>query len=219
MLWDYRIRTPPDVLGAGTKGLDHDRVFFGRFGVPVMVLIAWSLFRLREVKKQKRVLSKKVEAQTRSLKAATLEAQRLKARAEAADDAKSEFLAHMNHEIRTPLNAILGFSQLMARSANLSPEHQDSLGMITGRMGDDTPLAVFFGKLRHGVVSTSEFKCTDPLIIFTFKKDRRADPLVKGARGQNRSDMGLTAKPLFCRPNAIKHMVFIFGHSLAAVFH
>ena len=35
--------------------------------------------------------------------------------AEAANRAKSAFLAHMSHEIRTPLNAVIGLSQLLAR--------------------------------------------------------------------------------------------------------
>ncbi len=55
--------------------------------------------------------------------------------AEAANRAKSEFLANMSHELRTPLNAILGFSQLMKRDADITPEQLENLETI-GRSGE-----------------------------------------------------------------------------------
>lgn len=50
--------------------------------------------------------------------------------ADAANRAKSEFLASMSHELRTPLNAILGFTQIMTRDASLTPEQRENLGIV-----------------------------------------------------------------------------------------
>jgi len=48
-------------------------------------------------------------------------------RAEAANIAKSRFLAQMSHELRTPLNAILGFSEVMKNEifGKLPPSYKD----------------------------------------------------------------------------------------------
>ncbi|WP_024333978.1 ATP-binding protein [Desulfotignum balticum] len=50
--------------------------------------------------------------------------------AEAANRAKSSFLSSMSHEIRTPLGAILGFGDLLARDATLSPDQTEKVNTI-----------------------------------------------------------------------------------------
>ena len=53
----------------------------------------------------------------------------LKAQAEEANRAKSEFLSRMSHELRTPLNAILGFAQLLDMD-ELDVDQRESVGQI-----------------------------------------------------------------------------------------
>jgi signal transduction histidine kinase/CheY-like chemotaxis protein len=50
--------------------------------------------------------------------------------AEAANIAKSTFIATMSHELRTPLNAILGFSELMSRDEAATAVQKETLSII-----------------------------------------------------------------------------------------
>lgn len=68
------------------------------------------------------------------VKERTLALQRAKEEAEASSQSKSIFLANMSHELRTPLNTILGFSDVLAQSPNLSKSQYENIRII-GRSG------------------------------------------------------------------------------------
>jgi signal transduction histidine kinase/ActR/RegA family two-component response regulator len=106
------------------------------------------------------------EAKTR-LERQAGEMRELAEAAEQGSKAKSQFLATMSHEIRTPLTAILGFSDLLARSP-LSPEQHEQLRIV--RDTGQTLLTVVndildLSKLEAGKMSLEQVPLELPALL------------------------------------------------------
>jgi signal transduction histidine kinase/ligand-binding sensor domain-containing protein/DNA-binding NarL/FixJ family response regulator len=86
-------------------------------------------WRLRSVEKRARELELQVKERTSELEERTSELEVAKEKAEAANHAKSAFLAGVSHDLRTPLNGILGYVQILKKTS-LTEKQESGLDVI-----------------------------------------------------------------------------------------
>ncbi|WP_414834133.1 sensor histidine kinase [Afifella sp. YEN Y35] len=120
--------TLPIAIGLGaahmvSPSLIDMMVAFCALGAEAMLLYLTG--QLNEQYAQSLVLRAEKDAVLAELEQGKAVSDEARRRAEAANMAKSQFLATMSHELRTPLNAILGFSEVM-RNEMLGPIENDA---------------------------------------------------------------------------------------------
>ena len=79
----------------------------------VIIMVVLSMIVSRIISEDRR----QQDAYTKEIEKFAKAQEILKAKAETANAAKGDFVAHMSHEIRTPINAILGFDEMIIREA------------------------------------------------------------------------------------------------------
>jgi PAS domain S-box-containing protein len=119
------------------------------------------------------------------VKQRTEELAEAKARAEAANRAKSTFLANMSHELRTPLNAVLGFSRLLKNDPEVTPRQQETLDIIA-RSGEHLLILINnvldMAKIESGRVVLEESEVDLPRLLSEIQSLMGVGAVEKGLR-------------------------------------
>ncbi len=117
----------------------------------------------RDLETTNEELENRVQMRTAALTAA-------KEAADAANRAKSEFLAHMSHELRTPLHAILGFTQVSLQDSSLKPQQKANLTTVK-RSGEHL-LALINDVLEMSKIEAGKISiCEQPFDLYLLLKN------------------------------------------------
>jgi PAS domain S-box-containing protein len=109
------------------------------------------------------------------------------ARAQAADKAKSFFIASVSHEIRTPLNSVIGFAELLREggvSKDQEKEYIDAISTSANALlmliNDVLDLSKLEANQMQIITAFTDFNalCREVMLIFTFRAQENDNKLI-----------------------------------------
>ena len=109
------------------------------------------------------------------------------AQAQAADKAKSFFIASVSHEIRTPLNSVIGFAELLREGGVPKKQEEEYLSAISSSanallmlINDVLDLSKLEANQMKIITAFTDFNalCREVMLIFTFRARENGNKLV-----------------------------------------
>ncbi len=123
--WTVLIYVPASVMGVqSARFMQYMAGYFAVILLVGIVVLGYVVYAITSSKKDMKMMEQQAENNIR-LEAAAKEAQ-------AANVAKSEFLAHMSHDIRTPINGILGMTHIAMKNRGDVERIDDCINKING---------------------------------------------------------------------------------------
>ena len=161
------------------------------FGLLVLVagVLAWLYTLARESRQlateEREHQTQRLMAEIRAHKRTDAELLRAKETAEAANEAKSRYVAGMSHELRTPLNAILGYAQLLEHDPTIPTQRQPALRVIrrsSEHLADLIESLLDISKIEAGKLEIQRTDCSLRDVIeqmaATFSREAQEKALV-----------------------------------------
>ena len=153
---------------------------------------------LQAEKLQTEALNRDLHAENLRRQAAEAELRTAKEHAEAASQAKSEFLAMMSHEIRTPMNGVMGMLELV-KGTRLDAEQSELVN--TAASSAEALLHILndtldFSKIETGQLDFEHIPLRPAAIAEEVAALHRPRALAKGLHFESRADRGTSLRVL-----------------------